>query len=208
MKQINILLIVFVHILIIGCTNQKVPSPSKIVKEEQMHEEHKTLQDNLGHKDIIILDNPIISPNGFNRTFESFFKSYLSLQKALVKSDIIEADKAANKMDILLKIIPKDELEQKDRAVWINHKTGYAKNLSEFLHIKSLDDKRSYFSHITEILYCTLKSFDMKTDHVYVAFCPMAFDNKGAYWLADSSIIRNPYFGDKMLKCGKIEEIL
>jgi len=162
----------------------------------------------LAHKDIIILDNPFIAPKGFNRSFESFYKSYLSLQQALVDSDIIEADKAASDMDILLEIIPIGKFDQKARAAWENHKKGYAKNLSEFLHVKSLEDKRSYFSHISEILYCTVKSFDMKADNVYVAFCPMAFDNKGAYWLSDSSAIRNPYFGDKMLKCGKIEEIL
>lgn len=30
-------------------------------------------------------------------------------------------------------------------------------------------------------------------------FCPMPFDGQGAYWLSDSSKIRNPYFGEKRL---------
>jgi Cu(I)/Ag(I) efflux system membrane fusion protein len=40
---------------------------------------------------------------------------------------------------------------------------------------------------------------------VYVARCPMAFDNRGARWLQDSSAIRNPYFGASMLTCGSVE---
>ncbi|MTI41426.1 DUF3347 domain-containing protein [Fulvivirga lutimaris] len=41
---------------------------------------------------------------------------------------------------------------------------------------------------------------------LYVQFCPMAFDNTGANWVSTSSEIRNPYFGDKMLKCGRVDE--
>jgi hypothetical protein len=40
---------------------------------------------------------------------------------------------------------------------------------------------------------------------VYVARCPMAFDNRGARWLQDSAAIRNPYFGASMLTCGSVE---
>jgi hypothetical protein len=34
----------------------------------------------------------------------------------------------------------------------------------------------------------------------------MAKNNEGAFWLSASDQIRNPYFGDKMLKCGSVEE--
>jgi hypothetical protein len=36
----------------------------------------------------------------------------------------------------------------------------------------------------------------------------MAFDNRGAHWLSDESTIKNPYFGDKMLTCGSVEEVV
>lgn len=41
---------------------------------------------------------------------------------------------------------------------------------------------------------------------VYKQYCPMAFNNDGASWLSAESVIRNPYFGSKMLNCGKITE--
>lgn len=43
---------------------------------------------------------------------------------------------------------------------------------------------------------------------IYKQFCPMAFDNTGATWFSDVAEIRNPYFGEKMLKCGKVEEVI
>jgi len=39
---------------------------------------------------------------------------------------------------------------------------------------------------------------------IYKQFCPMAFNNTGAYWLSNTKDIMNPYFGDKMLKCGRV----
>jgi Cu(I)/Ag(I) efflux system membrane fusion protein len=36
----------------------------------------------------------------------------------------------------------------------------------------------------------------------------MAFDFDGAEWLSDSDQIRNPYFGDKMLTCGSVEDTI
>ena len=33
----------------------------------------------------------------------------------------------------------------------------------------------------------------------------MAFDNEGADWIASEKQIRNPYFGDKMMKCGSVK---
>jgi Cu(I)/Ag(I) efflux system membrane fusion protein len=40
------------------------------------------------------------------------------------------------------------------------------------------------------------------------AYCPMAFDNKGAAWFQKGADIRNPYFGAQMLKCGEVKREL
>ena len=39
-----------------------------------------------------------------------------------------------------------------------------------------------------------------------LAFCPMADDGEGANWVQRKGEIANPYFGEKMLRCGTIEE--
>jgi hypothetical protein len=36
----------------------------------------------------------------------------------------------------------------------------------------------------------------------------MVNNNQGAFWLSNEKEIKNPYFGDMMLKCGSIKETL
>ncbi len=43
---------------------------------------------------------------------------------------------------------------------------------------------------------------------LYQTYCPMYNDNKGGMWLSASSEVRNPFFGDNMLSCGKVQEVL
>ena len=52
------------------------------------------------------------------------------------------------------------------------------------------------------------KSFGPFEAPIYVQHCPMADDNAGADWLSLDKEIRNPYFGDKMLKCGSVAETI
>jgi len=42
----------------------------------------------------------------------------------------------------------------------------------------------------------------------YLLHCPMAFDNSGADWLQPDDQTRNPYFGEQMLQCGGVKEVI
>ncbi|MCB9714020.1 MAG: efflux RND transporter periplasmic adaptor subunit [Myxococcales bacterium] len=41
-----------------------------------------------------------------------------------------------------------------------------------------------------------------------VAFCPMAFDSKGAQWVQRDEPLANPYYGAAMLRCGEVKATL
>ena len=41
---------------------------------------------------------------------------------------------------------------------------------------------------------------------LYQVFCPMANRGKGAIWLSEFKDIKNPFYGSKMLKCGKVQK--
>ena len=60
---------------------------------------------------------------------------------------------------------------------------------------------------LSDTLYVAVQKFGVKgTDPVYRLFCPMANDNKGAYWLQKTSDVQNPYYGSMMFKCGSLSE--
>jgi membrane fusion protein, copper/silver efflux system len=68
---------------------------------------------------------------------------------------------------------------------------------------------RVAFEPVSNLLIDQIKAYGK--DHVgnvYIAHCPMAFDHKGADWLAQTPEILNPYFGAEMLNCGAILENL
>jgi hypothetical protein len=64
--------------------------------------------------------------------------------------------------------------------------------------------QREAFSELTKSMGAILEGA-LKSGEIYMQYCPMAFEGKGDFWYSNSKQIRNPYFGDKMLKCGRIE---
>jgi hypothetical protein len=36
----------------------------------------------------------------------------------------------------------------------------------------------------------------------------MALNDKGAMWLSENKEIKNPYYGEKMMECGTVEEVI
>lgn len=67
----------------------------------------------------------------------------------------------------------------------------------------SLDSIRAQLPRITRQLRELLRAFGHDLpEPVARIHCPMAFDDRGADWLAPDEIVRNPYFGDEMLACG------
>ena len=71
-----------------------------------------------------------------------------------------------------------------------------------------VEAQRTAFSELSNALAGALEKYGTAGETIYLQHCPMAFDNTGADWLSDSEEIMNPYFGDKMLHCGKVDRVL
>lgn len=68
-------------------------------------------------------------------------------------------------------------------------------------HVTSLDQAREQFQAHSQAMIALASAGYLARDS-YLMFCPMAFDNQGAYWLQPDRRLLNPYFGDAMLRCG------
>ncbi len=84
-----------------------------------------------------------------------------------------------------------------------------AKTVQELTKVKKMADLRTRFYPYSQAVVETVEAFG-SNDHTswFVHFCPMAFDNTGASWLAPSEEISNPYFGAMMLRCGEVRKQL
>ncbi|CAA9468621.1 MAG: Probable Co/Zn/Cd efflux system membrane fusion protein [uncultured Segetibacter sp.] len=70
----------------------------------------------------------------------------------------------------------------------------------------NLEAKRKAFQMISDNMYDLVRTVHFDKEIVYHQYCPMAFNDAGAYWLSQSSDIKNPYFGKKMLTCGEVKD--
>lgn len=173
-----------------------------------MHKQHNNLTENFAHKDIVILDEVYPVNEQTQAELEEVIDAYLLLKDALVNEDINAADKAIVTMENKINAVKPESLDGEGLDAWKDHIGLYEDKLQEMQHVKSLEDKRSYFSHISEIMYCTIKSFGLKEGDLFAIYCPMAFDGNGAYWISDNKEIQNPYLDENMPTCGEIKEEL
>jgi hypothetical protein len=81
-------------------------------------------------------------------------------------------------------------------------------SLRGMMNSSDIEEQRDSFSALSDNMYKSVKAFGLGGAEAFYEYCPMAFNNEGAYWLSDNEQIRNPYFGDKMLKCGVVKERL
>ena len=71
----------------------------------------------------------------------------------------------------------------------------------------TIDEHRKSFDQLSELMFALVKNNTFEGIKIYKQFCPMAFNNEGAYWLSKNENILNPYFGEKILTYGYTQDI-
>lgn len=117
------------------------------------------------------------------------YQIYIDLKTALVNSNAISTAEEAGHLKIALTEVGADE--------------NVLIAVQSITESTDVEDQRVEFVLITETVENMLDGA-IESGVVYKQYCPMAFDFKGGYWLSNSIEINNPYFGDKMLRCGKV----
>ncbi len=152
------------------------------------------------------------SSDAFNRSYDSLMNAYYSLKDALVASNSPGADSAARLLKLSADSLNISALEGDTSGVIKETALSYTGTISTSADAlgqeKDIEEKRKEFEIISDALWSLTRTVQYGGGTVYYQFCPMAFNDKGAYWLSNSRTIRNPYFGDKMLTCGSVADSL
>lgn len=122
------------------------------------------------------------------------YEHYIHLKDALVASNAQDAKKAATDLQTSLANV-----------------SGSKKVVDEAAKVASssdLDEQRKAFSSLSNEMKTLVKDGKLASGSLYVEYCPMANNNEGAFWLSNEKQIKNPYFGDAMLKCGSVKETI
>ncbi|EMR02723.1 DUF3347 domain-containing protein [Cesiribacter andamanensis] len=133
---------------------------------------------------------------------------YLKLKDALVASNQEQANNAAADMLASLKAWKGDGLADAQKEFYEQRSSPMQENLQQIVQNTELSAQRNYFGRLSKHTTELVKGFGTGQGSLYYQYCPMAFDDKGGYWLSDSKEIRNPYYGDEMLTCGRVAQTL
>jgi len=144
----------------------------------------------------------------FNEKFSNFLANYYHLKDAFVLSNEEMASTSAKLLAASADSLQLDEV--KADASIVDMAKGYVQTVSSEANAlvgeKDLEAKRKSFQMISDAMYDLVRTVRFDKQVVYHQFCPMAFNDAGAYWLSQSSDIKNPYFGKKMLTCGEVKD--
>ncbi len=147
----------------------------------------------------------------FTDSLRLVLNRYYDLKDAFVKSDTAGIRVTGLAMKEVVAVFSVKEVEAKDSLVYQAVQSKPAdllRGLEELFKEKDLEKQRTSFEMISQAMYDLLQSLKPSGIHTYNQFCPMAFGDKGAYWLSAADSIMNPYFGKKMLHCGEVKEEL
>lgn len=132
--------------------------------------------------------------------------AYLSIKNSLVNSNTADAATGAKTLSAALENISAASFTADQKKTFDEIKADM-KEHADHIENKSADlaHQREHFDMLSRNMIDLVKITGTNTK-LYLDFCPMFNDNKGASWLSESKDIRNPYYGDKMMKCGVVKE--
>jgi hypothetical protein len=138
---------------------------------------------------------------------QALVAQYLRIKDALVAAEPAGVPAIAEKMLAELRGVDKSYLSFPQKEAYDKSTADLRKQLEKLTTTPDLAAQRVILEPLSPAVFQLAKDFGYQTN-LYREYCPMAFDNRGAAWLSDSDSIRNPYFGDEMLKCGTVTDIL
>ncbi|NNM36480.1 MAG: efflux RND transporter periplasmic adaptor subunit, partial [Nitrosopumilus sp.] len=144
----------------------------------------------------------------FQKQLKAVFNDYISLKDALVKEDSKSTSASAT---TLLKNLGKVDMKLLSDNEAHNHWMTLEKKLkfsaTSISNTSDIKVQRDHFKHLSSHLINAVQLFGVN-EKVYVEFCPMADNNSGAYWLSKEEKVINPYFGEAMLTCGEVKQVI
>ena len=78
------------------------------------------------------------------------------------------------------------------------------KDAGQISGTKNIQQQREHFATLSTTMYVLTKAVKLNSAPVYYSYCPM----RKSYWLSNDMVIKNPYFGNAMLTCGKLTETI
>ncbi len=138
---------------------------------------------------------------------KTVFDNYFAVKDALVKTDGNIASTKAKELLTAINAVKMEKLATEEHTIWMKVMKDLAFDAEHIADTKDASHQRDHFMSLSKNMYALMKVSKTETP-TYYQFCPMANDGKGANWLSKENAVKNPYYGNQMLTCGKIVETI
>ena len=162
------------------------------------HHEHQTNASNKASQNLGTVEESL------KATLNNVLNMYYQLKDALVADNSPLAKQKAGDFLKTLAKVEMNKMTAPQHTFWMKY---FEKLRSDAEHINETQDikhQRDHFSDLSANLWEVLKSFRVNEKPAYQQYCPM----EKAYWVSAEKAVKNPYYGKKMLTCGKVNATL
>ncbi|QOD61849.1 DUF3347 domain-containing protein [Polaribacter haliotis] len=191
-----ILALVLITFTAISCKNNKKEQSKNEVNHSEMNHNANDGHHSKDKKETVISVN-----QKENIESEAILTAYFNLKDALVADDESKAkelgaslEKSLSNFDVS-KYTDAQKLELKDIII-------DAKEHAEHISKSPIAHQREHFKVLSKDII-DMVAITGASNKLYEQYCPMY--DKGSAWLSMNKEVRNPYYGSKMLKCGKVQ---
>ncbi len=147
-----------------------------------------------------------------NTTFKTqltkVYNAYLKMNDAFVDSNAKNVASEAKEVIKAIKSVDMALLKGDAHMEWMDQLEILNKTIGVISQSDDIEKQRHEYIQFNLAFYESVKMFGLHNVTTYFQYCPMANNDKGAYWLSASEGILNPYFGDVMLTCGETKEVI
>lgn len=141
--------------------------------------------------------------SAFLAALDPLYQAYFTLQNALADDDFAASKHAALAFHDHVRAID----DTAPPPQWSALRDQLLTDADTCAEVSDIETLRQMFEPWAMAMIDASKAFGHAADDGhFIAYCPMAFDWKGAAWLQADNVINNPYFGATMLRCGNIRE--
>ncbi|NIA20405.1 MAG: efflux RND transporter periplasmic adaptor subunit [Anaerolineaceae bacterium] len=148
-------------------------------------------------------------PAAFRTQLNPLWDAYRAIRSALTADRAEEAGRAADLAVRALAAVEIKLLDGQAHTAWMKESDGLRSSLAEMAQAQDLEALRRGFIVVSDKMTAIVKTFGLgRPGPVYRLKCPMAFDNRGAFWLQAARKVQNPYLGGDMPGCGEVAETI
>ena len=136
--------------------------------------------------------------------FLQLLNSYYGIKNALVAGDAPTAAAKSGEFVKVLNGIDMKAIPDSDYNVFLRLRDKLNSDVQTIASSNKIEAQRTAFSSFSNEMYSLVKAVKMNVSTVYQQYCPM----KKMYWLSSETAIKNPYYGNMMLTCGKVTDTI